>query len=105
MIFFHVTLVRRRNAIGKHLMNVIIHGAVKGQGPSAMSETIKSWHHLHWQKKENQWAAYVLHKLNNPPVYQTEPVRRGSIEKCPEYFSDKIGGCVPTGSHLIICFV
>ena len=36
----------RRNPIDKHLMNIIIHGAVKGQCPSVMSETIKSWHHL-----------------------------------------------------------
>ena len=41
----------KKKAIGKYLMNVIIHGAVKGQGPSVMSETIKSWHHLYWQKK------------------------------------------------------
>ena len=47
-------------------------------------------------KKDNQWSAYVLHKLNNPPVCQAEPVRRESFEKCPEYFSDEINGCVAT---------
>ena len=97
----------RRNPIDKHLMNIIIHGAVKGQCPSVISEIIKSWHHLQWQKKDNQWAAYILHKLNYPPINQTEQVRRGSVEKCPKLFSDEMGGCAPTGSYLIemFCFI
>ena len=53
------------------------------------------------KKRENQWAAYVLYKLNNTLVYPTEPFSRESDEKSPEYFSDEIGGCVPTDSHLI----
>ena len=58
-------------------------------------------------KKENQWAAYVLHKLNYPHVDQIEPVRRESVDKYPEYFSDEMCGCVPTGCHLIVllCFI
>ena len=55
-------------------------------------------------KKENQWAAYILLKLKYLPVYQTEPVRRENIEKCPEYFSNEMGGCVPIDSHLIDMF-
>ena len=32
----------RKNAIDKHLMNMIVHSAVKGIGPSAMVETLSS---------------------------------------------------------------
>ena len=91
------------NAIDKKLMNVIVHCAVKGIGPVAMSGNIISWHELEWQKKENQWAQYVLKRLTNPSVTQQQ-INRGDIEKCPEYFSLKLGGCVPSGSWLVKMF-
>ena len=39
------------NAIDKKLMEVVVHSAVKGIGPSALSESIVSWNRLEWQKK------------------------------------------------------
>ena len=50
----------KKNAIDKHLMNFIIHAAVKDQDHGL----------IYIDKKENQLAAYILHKLNNSPVYQ-----------------------------------
>ena len=84
-------------------MSIIAHCAVKGVGPSAMAESIASWHELEWQKKENLWASYILKKLNQPTVLQGT-VDRSEIQKCPEYFSTEMGGCVPHGSWLIKMF-
>ena len=41
-------------------MNLIIHSAVKGVGPSAFRDNIVSFHELEWQKHESQWAQYVI---------------------------------------------
>ena len=54
----------KKNAIDKYLMNAIIHGAVKGQGPLVMSETIKSWHHLCWQKKRERINGLLMFCTN-----------------------------------------
>eukprot|EP00957_Ditylum_brightwellii_P111421 8498115-Ditylum_brightwellii.AAC.1 len=67
-------------------MSVVIQGAVKGVGPTAMSDNITSWHELWWQKQENKWARYLLRRLNQPTVTQ-QPIQRKDIEKCPGYFS------------------
>lgn len=45
-------ILSKMNAIDKHLMEMIIHCAVKETGPFAMAENIQSWHELHAQKKE-----------------------------------------------------
>lgn len=92
-----------RNAIDKQLMNLIIHCAVKGIGPAAMAECIASWHELEWQLGENEWGRYLLTHLNQPSANQRS-IRREDIEKCPEYFSLEMGGCVPSGSWLIEMF-
>lgn len=94
-----------RNAIDKKLMNTIIHNAVKGIGPSAMAASLISWHELQWQKRENQWGANVSKELQNPTITgMLNPIRREEIEKCPHYFSEKLGGCVPSGSWLTDMF-
>ena len=87
-------------------MNLIVHCAVKGIGPVAMSGNITSWHELDLQEKENQWAQYILKKLDKPSV-KHQKINREDIEKCPEYFSLKLGRCVPSGSWLVemFCFV
>lgn len=77
-------------------MQVVVHSAVKGIGPSALSESIVSWHQPEWQKKENLWASYVLKELNVPKLFQ-ERMHRSKIQKRPECFSTCIGGCVPSG--------
>ena len=94
-----------KNAIDKKLMDLIIHNAVKGIGPSAMHENLVSWHELEWQKKELEWASNVVNDLENPTIAQTNnPIRRSDIQKCPEYFSDDLGGCVPGGVWLTEMF-
>ena len=91
-----------RNTIDKRLMNLIIHSAVKGVGPSAFRDNIISFHQLEWQKRENQWAQYVLKYLNQPFVFGA--VHRNDIVKCPEYFSLQLGGCVPSAKWLLQMF-
>ena len=93
----------RKNAIDKHLMNLIIHSAVKGIGPSAMVETLTSWHQLQWQQKENQWAKHVIKCIEQPVIGQ-ERLRREEIQKCPEYFSKELGGCIPSKKWLLHMF-
>lgn len=93
-----------KNAIDKNLMNIIIHCAVKGIGPSAMAENISAWHELHWQKLEKQWARYVIKWLAQPAPNQLPPIRRDEIQKCPFYFSEELGGCTPSGKWLIHMF-
>lgn len=94
-----------RNAIDIKLMDTVINNAVKGIGPSAMVENLVTWHELQWQKTENQWAGHVVEKLQNPSISQLgTPTRRSEIEKCPAYFSSKLGGCVPSGKWLIEMF-
>ena len=44
-----------------------------------------------------------MKRLTNPSVTQQQ-INRGDIEKCPEYFSLKLGGCVPSGSWLVKMF-
>lgn len=91
------------NAIDKKLMEMIQHCAVKGIGPWAMAENIASWHELEAQKKENEWGAYVNCRLYNPTIGQAE--RAGAeIEKCPNYYSTALGGCVPSGQWLMSMF-
>lgn len=92
--------LRVKNAIDKDLMDLIIHSAVKGVGPAAMAETIASFHELLWQKKENEFLRYLYIKLKQPAANQ-QPIRREDIEKCPEYFSLRMGGCVPSKTWLI----
>ena len=96
----HIT---RKNAIDKNLMGLIVHSAVKGIGPSAMVETLSSWHELHWQKMENQWAKHVIKCLEQPTIGQG-PIRREDIQKCPEYFSSELGGCIPSSKWLVGMF-
>ena len=91
-----------KNTIDKKLMNLIIHSAVKGVGPSAFRDNIISFHQLEWQKRENQWAQYVLKYLNQPFVFGA--VHRNDIVKCPEYFSLQLGGCVPSAKWLLQMF-
>lgn len=91
------------NAVDKHLMDLIIHSAVKGIGPSALSEMLCSWHELWWQKQENQWGRYLLRRLNQPTIMDNG-IRRSDIEKCPGYFSLKMGGCIPSGKYLVDLF-
>ena len=94
--------ITSKNAIDKKLMDSIIHNTVKGIGPSAMRETIVSLHELEWQKKENSWAMHIINDLSNP--FRSEPVSQNEIEKCPEYFSSQLGGCVPSGKWLVEVF-
>ena len=84
-------------------MNCIIHSTVKGVGPAAMAENLILWHELEWQKKEAQWARHILHELQNPILLQQQ-IRRDKIEKCPQYFSYKLGGCVPSPVWLLEMF-
>lgn len=93
-----------KNAIDKKLMDLIIHCAVKGIGPSAMAENISSWHELAWQKLENAWARYVIKWLEQPSANQLPLIRRDQIQKCPEYFSRELGGCIPSGDWLVNMF-
>ena len=79
------------NAIDKKLFNSIVHNAVKGIGPTAMRENIVSLHELEWQKRVNAWARHIIDEVNKP--FGTHNIDRNSIEKCPEYFSSKMG-CV-----------
>ena len=58
--------MKHKKAIDKKLMNLIVHCAVKEIGSVEMSGNIISWHELEWQKKENQWAQYILKKLDQP---------------------------------------
>lgn len=88
----------RKNAIDKKLLDTVIHSAVKGIGPQAFSENIVSWHQQEWQKRELQWARYNINLLNQPSL---TPINRSEIKKCPHYFSDKLGGCTPSGKWLI----
>lgn len=98
----HVT---SKNAIDKGLMNVITHCAVKGIGPDAMADTISSWHELEWQKGENEWARNLNTRVNVQASANQQPIHnRGDIEKCPDYFSLRMGGCVPSGPWLIEMF-
>ena len=91
------------NAIDKKLMNLVIHCAVKGIGPSSMAENLASWHELEWQKRENLWALYILRRIQNPTLMQ-KPINRNEIEKCPDYFSIELGGCVPSGQWMVEMF-
>ena len=92
-----------KNAIDKKLMEIILHCAVKGIGPAAMAQSIESWHELQWQKQENQWAAYVKRRLSQPTLNQ-HVSHREDIEKCPSYFSSRLGGCVPSEQWLLTMF-
>ena len=38
------------------------------------------------------------------PAYSIGGISRNDIQKCPEYFSDRMGGCVPSGAWLIDMF-
>ena len=91
-----------RNAIDNQLLNLMVHNAVKSIGPSALRETLVSLHQRNWQQKEKAWAAHMIKELNNP--FQNNHVDRSTIEKCPEYFSFKLGGCVPSGKWLVETF-
>ena len=84
-------------------MDLVIHSAVKGVGPYAIAESIVSWHHLEWQRKENMWARHIIQQLDQPSLFQ-QPVRRDQIEKCPEYYSIEMGGCTPSGKWLTDMF-
>ena len=84
-------------------MDVLIHSAVKGIGPCAMSENLISWHQLDWQRRENMWASYILKNLNQPTLTQ-QFVQREHIKKCPEYFSLKLRGCIPSGKWFVEMF-
>ena len=84
-------------------MNIILHSAAKGIDPSAMAETLTSWHELEWQRRENQWAKHVIKRLDQPVVGQ-EQITREEIQKCPEYFSKELGGCIPSKSWLVEMF-
>lgn len=92
-----------KNGIDKELMELIIHGAVKGIGPAAMLEIIASLHELEWQKGENQWLRYLLGRLSQPTANQ-QPIARNDIDKCPHYFTKKMGGCVLSAGWLIEMF-
>lgn len=97
--------LQRKNAIDKKLMTMVVHCSVKGIGPVAMCDMISSWHELEYQKKENQWAAHVHEKVTDQPtVTQTRINNREEIQKCPDYFSKEMGGCVPSGSWLVKMF-
>lgn len=93
-----------RNGIDKKLMTTIIHCAVKGIGPSAMVENMSSWHELEWQKLENQFLSYVIMRLKNPQLGQDRNLKGTDIQKCPEYYSNELGGCVPSAPWLIDAF-
>ena len=95
--------VTQRNVIDKKITNMIIHCTVKGIGPEAMAKSIVSWHELEWQKKENLWARYCLKRLNQP-IFGQDMCKREEIEQCPEYFSLRMGGCVPSGQWLVTMF-
>ena len=92
----------QRNAIDKKLLEITIHSAVKGIGPSALRESIVSLHELNWQQKENAWARHMVEELNN--AFRHNGLDRSTIEKCPEYFSSKLGGCVPSGTWMVDTF-
>ena len=85
-------------------MCVVTDCAVKGIGPGAMNSNIRSWHELEWQKKENLCAKYVLNELHQHSIGNNSTICRNNIEKCPYYFSDEIGGCVPSKNWLIEMF-
>lgn len=93
-----------RNAIDKKLMLTTIHCVVKGIGPAAMVENLASWHELEWQKLENQFLSYVIMRLKNPQLGQNRNLKGTDIQKCPEYFSKELGGCVPSAKWLIDAF-
>lgn len=96
--------MQKKNAIDKKLMDLVMHSAVKGIDPAAMSESIASWHELEYQKRENEWGANVDKKVNHQASAIQQPIRRDEIEKCPDYFSLKMGGCIPSGQWLIHMF-
>ena len=39
------------------------------------------------------------------PAYSIGGISRNDIQKCPEYFSDRMGGCVTSGAWLIEMFL
>lgn len=96
-------ILTNRNGIDKGLMDWIIHCAVKGIGPAAIADIMASLHELEWQKGENLWAKTVHTKLNQPAATQ-QPINRHDIEKCPDYFSLRMGGCVPSETWMIEMF-
>lgn len=94
----------KKNAIDKKCMSLVIDCAVKGIGPSTMSESFKSWHELEWQKKQNMWGGHVVKRVEQPTLTQQPITNREDIEKCPGYFSKALGGCVPGGKWLVQMF-
>ena len=44
----------------------------------------------------------MVEELNN--AFRHNGLDRSTIEKCPEYFSSKLGGCVPSGTWMVDTF-
>lgn len=96
-------VLTKKNAIDKKLLDIVIHSAVKGIGPAAMSENLVSWHEETWNKKENEWLSFIK-RSESSVMYAHDQTKREDIEKCPPYFSDELGGCVPSGKWLVTIF-
>ena len=55
------------------------------------------------KQKESMWAWHIITKLNQPTVTQ-QSVPCSSIEKCPEIYSNELGGCTPSSRYLVHMF-
>lgn len=96
-------VLTKKNAIDKQLLDIVIHSSVKGIGPAAMSENLVSWHEETWNKKENEWLSFIK-RSESSVMYAHDQTKREDIDKCPPYFSDELGGCVPSGKWLVMIF-
>eukprot|EP00978_Attheya_sp_CCMP212_P024800 scaffold78540_cov53-Attheya_sp.AAC.1 len=97
----------KRAGIDNELLISICNDAVKGIGPAAKHDVLERQHCERWQEKEVMWLAHLKSRVKEPlnTIHHTDPPFVNSeIEICPHYFSDEIGGVVPSSSWLIEVF-
>ena len=94
-------LVSNRAGIDKNLFKSIVSSATRGISPGKFSDILERNHHELWQSKEKKWAAFVDRRMAQPLLCFPKDE---AIVICPKFFSDKIGGTVPSRSWLVRMF-
>ena len=101
MLPCHLLDSSNRAGIDKNLFKSIVSSAARGISPGSFSDILERNHHELWQLKEKKWGAFVNRRIAQPLLCFPEDE---AIVMCPTYFSDKIGGTVPSRSWLVRIF-
>jgi hypothetical protein len=76
------------SAVDKDFMATIIGNAVRGTGPGAAAEVMKTEHAARWQQKEIKWLAFLRRELGRGPGYvyaSSLPAWHNTVACCGTY--------------------